>query len=59
MNPITPIRRTIPTMIKNILINPLINPSIPPHVDGVSSAMTDPVLSVVTPLDPPFTMIES
>jgi hypothetical protein len=59
MKPITPIRRMIPTMIKNILINPLINPSIPPHVDGASIGMIDPVLSVVTPVDPPFTMIES
>ena len=60
MKPITPIKRIILTMIKNILINPLINPSIPPlQVDGVSSTMTDPVLSVVIPVDPPFTMIES
>ena len=60
MKPITPIKRIIPTIMKNILINPLINPSIPLlHVDRVSSTLTDPVLSVVTPLDPPFTMIES
>ena len=59
MKPITPIKRMMPTMMKNILIKPLINPSIPPHADGVSSTMTDPVLSVVTPVDPPFTMIES